>query len=216
MDSGNTLERIADYGWRLDGKGTPIEIPDVGREDLTHLFAHLGFNLGVEVGTERGIYAETLCKANPKLSLYCVDPYLAYDGYREHVSQRKLDDFWGEATLRLMPYTCWIQRWFSIEAVNWHKDNSLDFVYLDGNHNLLHVIQDLHAWLPKVKSGGIIAGHDYIRRKKGRYTAEVHVVEAVNAFTEAYHIRPWFTVGTKEQREGEIRDSARSWFWVKE
>lgn len=41
------------------------------------------------------------------------------------------------------------------------KDNSLGFVYIDANHSFYGAIADLIAWTPKVKSGGIVAGHDY-------------------------------------------------------
>lgn len=38
-----------------------------------------------------------------------------------------------------------------------------DVVYLDGNHSLESVLEDIRAWKPKVKYGGILAGHDYDR-----------------------------------------------------
>lgn len=40
------------------------------------------------------------------------------------------------------------------------QDRSVDFVWLDGNHEKPHVLQELHALLPKMAPGGIIAGHD--------------------------------------------------------
>lgn len=41
------------------------------------------------------------------------------------------------------------------------EDESVFAVYLDGNHTRGGVSRDIHAWLPKVKRGGILAGHDY-------------------------------------------------------
>lgn len=40
------------------------------------------------------------------------------------------------------------------------EDNSLDFVYLDGDHSAGEVKKDIDYWLPKVKVGGILGGHD--------------------------------------------------------
>ena len=37
----------------------------------------------------------------------------------------------------------------------------LDFVYIDANHNYECVKEDIEHWYPKVKVGGIIAGHDF-------------------------------------------------------
>jgi len=40
-------------------------------------------------------------------------------------------------------------------------DNSIDFLFIDGNHEYEAVKQDISLWLPKVKKGGVISGHDY-------------------------------------------------------
>ena len=53
-------------------------------------------------------------------------------------------------------------RSLSEQAVNLFEDGSLDFVYLDGNHAYDFIKQDIELWYPKVKKGGIVAGHDYL------------------------------------------------------
>jgi hypothetical protein len=194
---------------------SPIEIPNVGRwNELTQLWTGLGYTRGAEIGIERGHFSKQQFQTNPNLHLLCVDPWLAYDGYREHVSQPKLDAFFEETVDRLAPYSKTIMRMTSEQAASAVPNRSLDYVYLDGNHGLLYVIQDLYLWLPKIRKGGMIAGHDYIQRRRGKYNAEVHVVEALHAYTQAFHIDRWFLCGTKAQVEGEVRDSARSWFWI--
>ena len=42
------------------------------------------------------------------------------------------------------------------------EDGSLDFVYIDGDHQYESCKKDLQLWIPKIKKGGIIAGHDYL------------------------------------------------------
>jgi hypothetical protein len=49
----------------------------------------------------------------------------------------------------------------SLQAAKQFKAGSLDFVFIDGAHDYDSVCKDIDAWLPKVKVGGIIAGHDY-------------------------------------------------------
>jgi hypothetical protein len=49
----------------------------------------------------------------------------------------------------------------SIEAAKLYNDNSLDFIFLDGDHNYKGIKSDLIAWYPKLKSGGTFAGHDH-------------------------------------------------------
>jgi len=51
----------------------------------------------------------------------------------------------------------------SSQAANEFQDASVDFVFLDANHDHDWVKRDILAWLPKVRKGGIIAGHDATR-----------------------------------------------------
>ena len=210
-----TLSRIAEL-WSIDlAQPSPISIPNKGRQSLMRLFHHLNFTVGAEIGTERGIFAKLICLNIPGVKLYCVDPWLAYKGYREHVSQEKLDGFYLETIERMAPYDCTLIRKTSVEAARDFDDGSLDFVYIDSNHRLDHVIADLHAWEPKVKRQGVISGHDFLRRKNPqRY--QCHVVEAVYAYTQSYRIEPWFVVGARDKVAGVERDDVRSFFWVKE
>lgn len=210
----DTLAVITDL-LKLDlTQRSPIEIPNFGRDNLALLFCRLGFTKGVEVGVEQGIYTEILCQANPNAEIHGVDPWLVYPEYREHISQENIDVLYLKAKTRLQQFpNCILWRGFSSEVVKEFKDNSLDFVYIDANHTLQFVIQDIAEWSRKIRKGGIIAGHDYRLNKPDPYRN--HTVQAVQAWTNAYHINPWFILGTKAIREGEVRDRPRSWMWVK-
>lgn len=190
----------------------PIEIPNFGRDNLATLFAELRFKTGAEVGVETGAYSEILLKNNPGLKLYSIDPWKAYNGFRDYTVQDKLDSLYKEAKARLAPYNCKIVRKFSQNAVKDFADNSLDFVYIDGNHSFLNIASDIIAWTKKVRVGGIISGHDYAKHRK---YMDIHVKQVVIAYTDAYFIKPWFVLGTYEEIPGQIRDNSRSWMWVK-
>lgn len=208
----DTLEYIKNK-FSLDYKQpSPIEIPNSGRKTLALMLAELGFNTGVEVGTWRGQFAEILLKANPALQLYCVDPWKTYGGYTDFKSQDSLDWSYQRARKRLAPYNCSLMRMPSLEGMDHFAEGSVDFVYIDGNHDFPNVVQDIHGWLPKVRVGGILAGHDY-RRCINQHN--MHVYEAVNGYTASYHIEPWFVLGRKDRIEGELREGHRSFMWVK-
>lgn len=58
-----------------------------------------------------------------------------------------------------------VLRLTSEEAALLVLPGSVDFVYIDAQHDFLSVLADLCHWWPKLRSGGIIAGHDFDRRK---------------------------------------------------
>ena len=205
-----TLDRLTELLHLEIGERMPHEIPNFGRDRLATVFARLDFNIGAEIGVEHGVYSEVLCKANPQLQLLCVDPWLAYPGYRDHTDQEELDDCYRETVDRLSPYNVSIVKLPSMEAADLVPDGSLDFVYIDGNHELPWVINDMIVWSRKVRSGGIVAGHDYY--ESILRDSRNHVVPAVLCYTRAYRIKPWFLLG---RRGEEGRDIMRSWMWVK-
>ena len=49
----------------------------------------------------------------------------------------------------------------SWEMANNFEDESVDFVFIDAGHEYDSVVKDITSWLPKIKKGGIISGHDY-------------------------------------------------------
>lgn len=205
----DTLNRIVEkFGietWRSDRM--PIVVDSLTRDGFAALVAELGFHLGAEIGVERGRYSKSLLKANPRLTLYGVDPWETYNGYRDYVSQQQLDEFYADTQRRLAPYPgAKLIRAFSAEAVKDFHDESLDFVYIDGNHDLMNVVTDLTLWSKKVRPGGIVAGHDYVRRTSSR-TRTLHVIEGVVAFTKCYDVSPWFVFGNRRE--------AGSFMWVK-
>lgn len=46
------------------------------------------------------------------------------------------------------------------------KPESLDFVYIDGDHKFKYVAEDISEWF--WKKGGMIAGHDYFCTHPGQ------------------------------------------------
>ncbi len=127
----NTLNYIIKkYSIDLNGK-LPVEIPNVGRNDLANLCHELDFKTGVEVGVAGGNYSKILCKVNPQMKVYGVDPWLAYENYTD----KYIEFLYTTAKKQLSPFSnCEIMKESSMNAVKKFEDESLDFVYLDANH----------------------------------------------------------------------------------
>lgn len=212
MSDLTTLKFIAEK-FNLDlNRPSPIEIANVGRGDLANWLHELDFKVGVEVGVAEGKYSRTLAIANPQMKLYGVDPWKNYSGYVSYQNQEVFDKLHQEALGRLnhLPNYEFMDL-FSTDAVKNFNDESLDFVYIDANHQDPYISEDITNWSKKIKPGGIIAGHDYIRLKKER----CDVIDAVNNFTKRNNIAPWFILGLNAKIPGLIRDPSRSWMWVK-
>ena len=199
--------------------GSRVQIRKAGRNELAQDFAELGFTLGAEIGTERGRYAKVLLDANPNLHLWCVDPWICYDdnkGYKDIEGQGIHDRNLKRAKKRLDGLNCTLIKKFSMDAVKDFADESLDFVYIDGNHRLEYVIWDLVEWSKKVKPGGVIAGHDYIKFKDQHYT---HIPQALSAYFACYPVKGFHVMDQKHKNltkeENQHLDRIRSWFFIK-
>lgn len=210
-----TLEYIKNK-FNLDlAQPNPIIIPNYGRDNLAHLFKELDFKRGAEIGVLGGVYSEVILKANPGIEFYGVDPWNLYGDYKDYRSQGELNAHRDSAFKRFAQFpNAKIIEKYSLEAAKDFEDKSLDFVYIDANHSLMNAVEDMVTWTQKVRPGGIVAGHDYFKSKWG--STKVHIIQALNAFTDAYRISPWFVMGRQTTPPGEIRDKRRSWLFVVE
>ena len=211
----STLHKVLKFFRTKASNKHVSEIPNVGRNDLPRLFKYLDCKIGVEIGTAEGEFAEIICKANPQLKLYTIDPFEPYEDFRELPYTPVFPRFEKTARERLSKYNCVVVKDYSMNAVKNFKDNSIDFVYIDGNHAFPFVVNDIFEWSKKVKVGGIISGDDYVRTKRQLENTH-HVIQAVDGYVRAYKIRPWFLLGLTAKIPGLKRDTSRSWFWVKE
>lgn len=207
----DTLKYITDK-FNLDlTKHSPIEIPNYGRDNLAELFSEFHFRRIVEVGVCAGEYSEVICKANPQATIYGVDPFIAYSEYKDYQLSKTIKAYHQKAKQLEEKYPNYILiQEMSVEAAKDFEDSSLDAVYIDANHRFEFVVADIHAWLPKIRKGGIISGHDYSKIKAPTNT---HVYQAVNGYTDS-HQTTWFILGQNAMIPGEIRDRLRSWMWV--
>jgi hypothetical protein len=200
----------------LETKGKPFLIPDCSRDELPVFFKEMCYNIGVEVGIWEGEYTEKFCKEGMKM--YGIDPWKA----RGRQSQKMQDDRCLRAIERLKPYDCEVIRKRSMQAITDFKDESLDFVYIDGDHSYRFVVEDIREWSKKVRKGGIVAGHDYactdpqINSLPQRYRKHEEVGKAVDEYIEANGIENFYILGRSKPLEEELKnDVMLSWFFFK-
>lgn len=195
-------------------KGRPFEIPNASRDDLPAFFIEMGYKTGAEIGVYKGEFSEKIAKAG--LKLFAIDPWKVYPGFDNPRGQSRLDQQYEHTKRVLAPYpNAEIIRKTSMEAVEDFADESLDFVYIDANHEFRYIAEDLSEWAKKVKSGGIVSGHDYFYLKTGTGAQVWHVAYILKAYLGSYGISDYYVIGSKETKPGELRDKWRSWMFVK-
>lgn len=194
--------------------GFPFEIPDCGRDDLPQLFVDMGFKVGAEIGVYKAEFTEKLAKTG--LKIYGIDPWIIYEYFNNPRGQKRMDFLYEHSQRVLKPYpNATLIRKTSMEAVSDFEDESLDFVYIDANHEFKYIAEDLYEWTKKVKKGGIVSGHDYFYLKSGTGQEHWHVAYVLNAYLKAYGIKNFYVLGSKNPKEGEKRDKWRSWMFLK-
>jgi hypothetical protein len=124
--------------------------------------------LGIEIGVQSGYYASRILELS-ELHLVVLDAWRELEGYPDLANSPTGHHLtlMNNAIKTLLPYEgrFTLIREKSEVAVGFFPDSLFDFIYIDANHQEDAVRGDLINWWPKVKSGGIFAGHDYINLK---------------------------------------------------
>ena len=139
----------------------------ISREHLVQIFQNnklLG--KAVEVGSFEGIYANEILKTWSG-KLYLIDVWRKLDA-KDYQDDSNRDDYKltiNKCLDNIKGYEdrCFMIRSDSINAAELFENESLDFIYIDANHKYEFVKQDLETWFPKLRRGGIFAGHDYLK-----------------------------------------------------
>jgi len=121
-------------------------------------------SLFVEIGSYKGMssafMAVEIINSNKNIKFECIDPMELgigswscndeeQQGYSEKDFHQRLDSVKGHYKLHKMT---------SNQAAELYEDGSIDFLMIDGDHGYEAVFQDITNYLPKMRSGGLIAG----------------------------------------------------------
>ena len=123
----------------------------------------------VEVGSWKGRSASCMgvkiINSRKKIRFDCVDIWTIPLYLMPHVqSHHTLDDdilpiFM--AAIDPVKEVVNVVRSISWEAADLYPDNTIDFIFIDACHDYDSVSKDISAWYPKLRVGGIVAGHDF-------------------------------------------------------
>jgi len=126
---------------------------------------------GAEIGVWQGDFSKMVLSTCTLETYYLIDPYTFMPEFPNRMyggtvakSQADMDQIFEQTKAKLAPLPgqqIWL-RDLSEGAANQIEDDSLDFVYLDGNHLYDWVYKDLRLYVPKIKPGGHMILDDWL------------------------------------------------------
>jgi len=128
-----------------------------------------------EIGVWKGSNARNILEGNKTVKIYCID---RWKKYTEDEAEREQATRMGDAsrdkfkiaknkTYKVIEPFYNRARIIELDSITASKsfdDGCLDLVFIDALHSYEGCLADIKAWMPKVKQGGYICGHDYPRR----------------------------------------------------
>ena len=118
----------------------------------------------VEIGAWKGkssaYMGVEIANSKKKIDFYCID---TFEGSVEHQNNPELPYLYDIFKSNMKPVEGYYKdlKMTSMEAVKKFENKSIDFVFIDGSHEYEDIKNDIISWMPKVKKGGVLAGHDY-------------------------------------------------------
>lgn len=139
-------------------------------EILANLINRNGYKKIAEIGVSRGINASNILKLCPQIeTIFLVDiDFSVFDNslFYDPIPQKHCIRMYHPEGFKSI----------------YNIDNSLDLIFIDGEHSYEAVKNDIEAYLPLVRKGGIICGHDYLEFNQPGYGVNKAVEEMFDVF----------------------------------
>ena len=134
-------------------------IEEVYRMAVEHFDNAVFVELGVFFGYSTVFLAKEIQRQKKDIVIHAVDMWTnkTWDARGENVYECFLQNIKDEK----VDYLINVIKHTTHDASMQFNGRSVDFVYIDAGHDEGDIKQDINDWLPKLKHGGWIAGHDY-------------------------------------------------------
>ena len=142
------------------------------RNQLGSILERENKTVGVELGVQGGYYSNIILSQWPSCREYhLVDLWAHQENYEDlaNADQAEQDRLYNESIENTKDWKDKIRicRNYTSVCVEKMPDGHFDFVYVDARHDYKGVYEDVRAWWPKLRVGGIMAGHDYVTQDDG-------------------------------------------------
>lgn len=185
------IQELKDAGvWEkkryVSAEGLVEEVKKLGQKGL----------VGLEIGIASGWNMDYFLEEIPGLILTGVDPYEPYQDTHRFISEEIVNSQYIATLSNMKKYglRAIVIKDKSENIVDKFEDNSLDYIFIDGEHSYEAVLRDCINFYRKVRSGGIFSGHDF------------HLIEVQKALSE---FRENNTMPEIKRTHNQV------WYWIK-
>ena len=123
-----------------------------------------GHKIGAELGVKEGYFARDTLRNWPTATEYVlVDLWDNMPNYADSANEGEREVHYQSALRETAPWKdkVTVCRNFTTSCAQNFPDGYFDYIYVDARHDRKGAYLDLETWWPKLKVGGILAGHDY-------------------------------------------------------
>ena len=160
------------------------------RDMISDIIKHEGYKIIAEIGLEKCRMTKSVLKQCDNLitEYWGIDIFESNNSHQRYDQKSPICRFTKELWMKTYLYACRLMTYFpqlhilkmsSLRAAEMFLDRYFDLVFIDSDHRYEPTLADIKAWLPKVKRGGILSGHDYAE-KVTKATHHKGVTQAVD------------------------------------
>ncbi len=169
-----------------------FSFPELYKEVVGHFDNGIFVEIGSWKGASSSHMAVEIINQKKNISFFCVD---TWEGSIENQDSSSVinNTLYNEFKDNMSPVEGYYTsiRKPSLMAATHFEDSSIDFIFIDASHQYADVIADIKAWLPKLKTGGIIAGHDIDLADVKRAVDEVFGLENITEQENCWVFNQW-------------------------
>lgn len=148
----------------------------------------------VEIGTYLGksacYMAQQIKESGKQINFICIDPWnVPVSGNAVPESGSWFPLFWNNVqAIGLEDYIKFMQM-RNEDALSHFNIGTVEFVFIDAEHDYKSVTRDVDNWGPIVTKGGILAGHDYTTNQDTKRAVDSYFSGGVNVEGECWWVQ---------------------------
>ena len=121
-------------------------------------------NKMIEIGSYMGESTHIFGSCGLFTEINCIEPFSGTENFNDK-NNHTWEEVWEEYDTNIRQFKDIVKLHedysYDEKVLSKFNDDEYDFIYVDGNHSFESTRQDFELYIPKIKSNGVLGGHDY-------------------------------------------------------